>query len=379
MKSTLIACCIAAGALAGCSSLPSAGPMTGQVLQQATEQPRHFDLVEIDQRVVAALSAQPSTGLLDRFEAYGKPPSGTIGRGDKVAVSIWRMRMTAADPAGEMAEPVVLPVQTVGADGGISVPYAGRIPAAGYTPVQVQTEIDRRLAERVVQPRAVVTVTQSVSNSVTVVGEHVTGARVPLSLDGDRLLDIIAATGGAKSPIYQTSVRLSRDGQGITIPMSTLIANPKADIYAWPGDVISVVDIPKKFMSFGATFDNKLVPFGAARLNLAEAIVKAGGLLDLRADPKGVFVFRFEPPAVVKALGVPDLASRPGGDTPVVYRLNLNQVDGYFLAQRFAIADGDIVYVADARLTELQKFFSLIGTITAPVTGGLVVYRSVGH
>ena len=43
------------------------------------------------------------------------------------------------------------------------------------------------------------------------------------------------------------------------------------------------------------------VTFGAEKVTLAEALAKAGGLLDLRADPAGVFLFRFEPAAVVGA------------------------------------------------------------------------------
>ena len=36
-------------------------------------------------------------------------------------------------------------------------------------------------------------------------------------------------------------------------------------------------------------------PFEAERLTLAQALSKAGGLLDSRSDPRGVFVFRYEP------------------------------------------------------------------------------------
>ena len=91
-----------------------------------------------------------------------------------------------------------------------------------------------------IQLAAIVTVTKSLSNSVTVAGEIVTGARIQLSVRGDRLLDVIAAAGGAKSPVYETFVRLSRGGITATIPMERLVSNPAENIYAQPGDVLAL-------------------------------------------------------------------------------------------------------------------------------------------
>ena len=87
---------------------------------------------------------------------------------------------------------------------------------------------------------------------------------------------------------------------------------------------------------------------------------------------------RFERPAVVGALGVPDLANEPGGNSPVLYHLNLRQINGYFLAERFAVQNNDLIYVANASMTDLQKFFTLVGTITGPVIAGTVVTRGSG-
>jgi len=205
----------------------------------------------------------------------------------------------------------------------------------------------------------------------------VAGARVPLSINGDRLLDLIALAGGAKSPVYETFVRLSRNGVTATIPMEQLVSEPPENIYAWPGDVLTLVRIPQTFSVFGATGQNMQVTFGAEKITLAEALAKAGGLQDLRADPAGVFLFRFEPPAVVGALKASALATGPGGSSPVVYRLDLSDANSYFFAQRFPVEDKDVIYVANARLNELQKFFTLLNTITGPVITGIVVKGSV--
>ena len=119
------------------------------------------------------------------------------------------------------------------------------------------------------------------------------------------------------------------------------------------------------------------VPFTAERMTLVEALAKSGGLQDVRSDPAGVFLFRFEPPKVVGALGRPQLSSGPEGSSPVVYRLDLSDAKSYFLAQRFPIQDKDIIYVANAELNELQKFFGLLNTVTGPVITGIVVKGSL--
>jgi len=338
-------------------------------------------MVEIDPRVISVLASQPRTDLLDGLERDGKPPRPTVAIGDMVAVSIWQAGSGPAfltpvvipgstNPATGGAQNVVIPDQVVAADGAISVPYAGRVRVAGLTPLQVQNTIEQRLAEQVIRPQAIFTVAKTVSNSVTVSGEDIGGERVPLSAGGDRLLDVIASAGGSKSPFYDTSILLSRNGRTTTIPMTTLVSDPHDNIYAWPGDVITIERTPKTFLVFGATSTNNQVPFGAPRLDLAQAIAKAGGLLDQRADPEGVFLFRFESPAVVNALGVPHLANQPAGETPVLYHLNLRQVDGYFLADGFPIKNNDLIYVANASLTQVQKFFATIGAITAPALAG---------
>src|SRR5260370_13854146 len=174
--------------------------------------------------------------------------------------------------------PTTIQDQEVGADGAISVPYAGRVPAAGRLPTEVQQGIEARLAEKALGPQVLVIVKKSAANAVTVLltesgevrsvgfGETsienlignlsnpvglpaavatgpgvspnpiqaapAAGARVPLSPGGDRLLQIIAAAGGAKAPVHETFVRLSRGGATATIPLEQLVSEPADDLHA---------------------------------------------------------------------------------------------------------------------------------------------------
>ncbi|HEX5455071.1 MAG TPA: polysaccharide biosynthesis/export family protein, partial [Stellaceae bacterium] len=275
-----------------------------------------------------------------------------------------------------------IPDQFVGADGAITIPYAGRLPVAGRTPSEVERAIEQRLGPKALEPQALVVVKRSAANSVSVAGEIVAGKRIRLSPGGDRLMQVIAAAGGAKAPVDETFVRLSRDGVTATVPLSTLVADPDQDIFVEPGDVLTVVRQPKTFSVFGAAARsaagiNSTISFLNDRLSLSEALARAGGLLDDRADASAVFLFRYEPESVVRALGQPIASGARDGMSPVAYRLDLKDAKSYLLAKRFPVRDKDIIFVANAETASLYYFFQALSQITGPVTNTLAVCSAV--
>ena len=270
-----------------------------------------------------------------------------------------------------------IPDQQVGADGAISIPYAGRLKVAGRTPSEVEQAIEERLGPKALDPQALVVVKRSAANAVSVAGEVIGGKRVELSAGGDRLLQVIAAAGGAKAPVHDTFVRLSRGGVTATVPLATLVSDPQQDIFAEPGDVVTLVRRPQTFSVFGATGKNAAITFTSDRLSLSEALAKAGGLLDERADPEAVFLFRDEPVAIVRALGQPIASGAPDGLSPVVYRLDLRQAGSYLLARQFPVHDKDIIFVADAKSHRLYRFFQALSLITGPAVSGVTVCQTV--
>jgi polysaccharide biosynthesis/export protein len=420
--------------LGGCSLLPNAGPMASEVVEQVQAGGEIlFDVVEVDRRVVSTLLAQPAESFKARFAKTGEPPELKIAIGDVVSITIWESalgglfsdspppdtsftgprstteplapesrpragepseggRPRARQPPGAVSpstetpgigslagaggrQAATIPDQQVGADGAISVPYAGRIPVAGRSPAEVQQTIEERLAQKALEPQVLVIVNRSAANAVTVAGEMVAGARVPLSPGGASLLQVIAAAGGAHAPVHETFVRLSRGGVTATIPLQRLVSDPAEDIYAEPGDVLTLVRIPQTFSVFGATGRNAAITFEAEKITLSEALGKSQGLRDDLANPRGVFLFRYEPVAIVRALDQPIASVARDGTSPVVYRFDLADADSYFLAKQFPVRDKDIIFVADAGAAQLQKMFTLIATVTGPVITGVLTCR----
>ena len=121
---------------------------------------------------------------------------------------------------------------------------------------------------------------------------------------------LIALAGGAKSPVYETFVRLTRDVVTVTIPMEALV-EPRRKYLRVAWGRADFGSPPANLFCVRSDGPNTQVSFNAEKVTLAEALAKAGGLQDLRADPAGVFLFRFEPPDVVDALKARALAPGP--------------------------------------------------------------------
>ncbi len=297
-------------AVAGCSTFAGAGPSATDVVNEAgTGDTPSYEVVDINSFVIETLRHRGPNSFLAHFGDYRPAVEPSIGIGDTVAVTIWE-----AGAGGLFSAPLVtgqfspgsksatIPDQVVGRDGAITVPYAGRIQVAGRTTRAVQTILENALQGKAIQPQVLVNVTHSVSNTVTVTGEVANGARVPLSVKGDRVMEVIAAAGGIRAPVNETYVQLSRGDMTERVAMTRVSSDPKENIYMRANDVLTLIRDPQTFIVYGATGRNAEIPFDAEGISLSQALAKAGGLLDSRSDPAGIFIFRYEPEDVVRAL-----------------------------------------------------------------------------
>src|SRR3977135_4125571 len=191
-------------------------------------------------------------GTVDRtaFLATDYRPSVAprVGIGDTVAVRIWEAGAgglfsapLVADRFSTGSKSATIPDQVVGRDGAITVPYAGRIPVAGRTTRDVQTIVEHALQGKAIHPQVLVNGVQSVENTVTVTGEVAKGDRVPLSVKGDRVLDVIAAAGGIRAPVNETYVQLSRGDVTERVAMTRVTSDPKENIYMRANDVLTLI------------------------------------------------------------------------------------------------------------------------------------------
>ena len=372
----------AAAFLSGCGSLPAVGPTTSDVLDRGlVAETRRYEVVDVSGAVTSLLAMRAPDSLLSRFGDYRPPVESRIGVGDSVSVTVWEAAAGGLFSAPLLSErfstgskSATLPEQAVGRDGSISVPYGGRVRVVGQSVAEVQHSIEKALEGKAIQPQVLVNVVRPVSHSVTVTGEVAQGARVPLSVRGDRLMDVIAAAGGLRAPVNETFVQLSRGSRTARVALARVVRDPRENIFLRPDDVVTLVREPQTFVAYGATGRNAEIPFDADGIMLSQAIAKAGGLLDQRADPTGVFILRYEPHAVARTLTPGSPLLQEGAPVPMVYRLNLRDPNGLFLAQKFPIFARDTIYVSNAPFTEAEKAFYALGLLTGPMGTAATLY-----
>jgi polysaccharide export outer membrane protein len=373
-----MACACGSVLLIGCAG---SGPRGRELLVAGNSNDSMFAVVPINAQSIEVVSAWHRPSLSAVFGDYRRANVQRVHVGDAIQINIWEtgsggiFSASQIDRSSSTSRPSLIPEQTVAADGTINVPYAGLIKVAGLTTREIENQIVRRLEGRAAQPQAMVTLTRNLSNSVTVTGDVTTGARVPLNGGGDRVLDVIAAAGGIKAPVSETFVLLARNGQTLNVPLQTLLANSRENVYLRPGDVVTVVRAPQSFTAIGATGRQAHVGFDAGGITLEEALGKAGGLLDERADPRGVFVLRYEPSALVSRLPNVRQYLLGGSSVPVVYQIDISNAESLFYARRFAMRDKDILYVSNAPLSEIEKVLRVLGTLTAPAVSAYTVSK----
>jgi polysaccharide export outer membrane protein len=375
-----LALILAACALTACSHLPESGPPTQAVLNGAKAPPGlNYYLVPVSPQVLSIINERRGRELAHVFADGHPAPMQAIGVGDTISVTIWensglfgvaqtigkKTDLGAVSQTPSDSTAVTLPSQVVGQSGDINIPFAGRIPAAGLTPAQVEREILTAIKGNTIAPQVLVTVTENGSNFVTVTGDVNHPGRVPLSIGGTRLLDAVAVAGGATAQTSDIAVQLTREGVTRRVRLDTVVREPTEDIYLRTGDLVYLVKEPQSAVILGATEKNAEVSFGKSGMSLAEVVGNAGGLSDSRADPYGVFVFRYEPVSLVRSLGPETIEPDPNDQVPVVYEINMKSPVGYFVAQSFAIHDQDLVYVANTESVQLSKLADLVHEFTA--------------
>lgn len=383
-KPALMAVALALGA---CSTNPGAGPLTDDVLNQTqTANAPAYELIPINPATVKILHTHEPKGLAGAFTDKRPPASIVFGIGDVVAVTIFEAAAGGLFiPAEAGVRPgnfVTIPDQTVDNDGFITVPYAGQVKADGLTAVQIQRAIVDKIANRAIEPQVVVSMSQQRTQLISVQGEVNQPVRFPASAAGakDRVLDAITRAGGIKGQGFETWVMLERQGKRATVPFENMVMAPENNIYVRPNDSIYIYREQQKFIALGATGTAANITgagqefnFDAWRINLAEAVGKAGGLVDSLADPGAVFLYRAEPREVAAELGV-DVSKYTSETIPVIFNVNFRDPGGFFLATKVMMKNQDIIYISNSRNVEVTKFLSylrvIIGTANDTVALG---------
>jgi polysaccharide export outer membrane protein len=376
--------------LAGCG-LPTAAPTPRQLEQVSKDPDWNVYFVRVSGAVIKELGTYQPRGFPDSFRSLRYKPTGALNPGDIIGISIYESgggpQLFSAAPSpmqlpgvgGTPPPPpaTTIPSQTIEADGRINVPFAGRVRVAGKTQSEAAEAIAAVLGTQTAKPQVVVALIRSVASAVSVGGEVNQAGQVLLTLRGEKLLDVIAQAGGPKFPATDVDARIMRGTAVASLPLQQVISSAIDNVVMQPNDTVVLVRNPKTFVVLGASPKVSQYNFETERVSLAEAVARAGGAVETTGNMAGIYLFRNEPSGLARNVFQSDpnavdrtyisaneerLLAEP--ETRVMYRFDLTQAGGFFLAQNMAVRDKDIILVSNAPVTEMQKFFQVIRGIT---------------
>ncbi|MBP1848734.1 polysaccharide export outer membrane protein [Rhizobium halophytocola] len=361
--------------------MPTSGPSSDAIVKQASitvsnDQKKtgiDYVLIDISKSILPYFKSEISSSLSGGFGGgRGAAPAIPLGIGDTVQVSIFEAQagglFIPAEAGSRPGNYITLPSQQIDSSGMISVPYAGNVRAGGRSKEAVEQQIEDLLANRAIEPQVVITVTDSRSSQVAVLGDVNAPQKVSVTAAGERVLDVISTAGGISSPSIETTVTLQRRGRTATVPYDKLVKTPAENIYVAPGDIVNIDRERRTYLAFGAAGTNGRFDFEESNLTLAEALAKVGGVLDDRGDPAEVVLYRMVDRHTLDKLAI-DTSGLAGDEIPVIFRANLRDPGTFFAVKQFAMQDKDLIYVSNAKSIELVKFLSIVNSVTSTASG----------
>lgn len=358
----------AALSLSACASLPTSGPTVHQIVKDSrsgrTVVP--FTLVPIDADALRTAPLPIDPGIAKIAALAGDPGperADMIRPGDTLNIAVFEVGISLFGGAGAPATGPMARTPTAAAqnltvevreNGFITLPYVGTAMAAGAYPEELAAVIRRHLKPYSENPEVSVNIAASVKNVVYLSGAVARSGRYRLTAAHEHLLDALALAGGSAIDPNEVEVRLQRGRIEIAAPLNRINPGDPADLAIHPGDRIQFVRVRPSYTVFGASDKIGQVFFEAREVSLAEAVARAAGPSDFRANPRGVFLCRYE-------------TGPDGQPKPVVYQLNMMTTDAYFLAQKFPMRDKDVILFANSSGTMTQKLVGLLSNLFTPV------------
>ena len=326
-------------------------PWTGHLKAQSSSDEQSLKLHTrmitpqlLDELRIVEPKAQVSGELQAQMDQY----SYTIGVGDVLNIIVWdhpELTIPAGQfrSAGESGS-VVHP------DGTIFYPYIGSVSVAGKLVGEARTLIATKLANYIESPQVEVSVAAFRSQRVFVTGAVAQPSILPITNIPLTLLDAVNASGGLGVEADWRSVVLTTDGKNGP-------AHTAVDLYALyqKGDMSQnillnhndIIHVPRsdalKVFVMGDVVKPQTQRIDRSGLTLAEAISNVGGIDEVSADARGIFVLR---------------VSEREDRLADVFQLDASDGGMIILSTQFELQPLDVVYVTSAPLARWNKIVS---------------------
>ncbi|TVU70803.1 polysaccharide export protein Wza [Cobetia crustatorum] len=282
-----------------------------------------------------------------------------VGGGDVLDINL-STPLDLAQEAGVQRQTVEALTYTVQPDGTLFYPYVGRINVKNKTVDEVRAALVKGLSRYITEPQVNISVAQFRSQRVYLSGAVTEPGFVPVTDVPLTLIDAISASGGVTTLANTHNITLTRNGKQERLSLYQLLqeGDMRQNRLLKDGDVINVpVAEDQNVFVLGQVLKPGNMPVGNERLSLTDALSRAGGVDEERADPSGIFVVRENAPDSDK------LAT--------VFILDISDATSLMLGARFPLQPRDVVYVTAAPVSRWNRVLSqLLPSVTS--TGAFV-------
>ncbi|PMR69365.1 polysaccharide export protein Wza [Halomonas heilongjiangensis] len=329
----------------------------------------HINENRLDESLDSRVDIEPITpelvGRMRIVEPHARPTSPPLrqevqdyeyrlGPGDVVSVIVYdHPELTI--PAGS-DRPAEEAGNRIRPDGSMFYPYVGRVRVTGMTLEELRGLITRRLSSVITDPQVEVGVAAFRSQKVYISGAVESPGTLPITIVPLTVLDAISQASGASSAADWHNVLLYRDGREERLSLYALLrqGDHSQNRLLRDGDVLHVPTAENQnVVVLGQVRRPGAIPLGNERITLTDALARAGGVNESRAQPSGIFVVRGNTPDSEK------LAT--------VYQLDISDATRLMLGTRFPLEPQDVVYVTSAPLARWNNVISLLlPSVTLP-------------
>lgn len=345
-------------ALSACA-LPRGAALQTEVLTQAESDNPTFQVVRVTRDKTPSLAEWPATGWHGHYHWFGSdhgPDSSVIQTGDILTIVIWDNQENSLI-SGVDSKLTELPPMEVSSTGKIYMPYVGEVSVRGLTQPAARKRLQNSLGEISPSAQVQLSVEPGRNNSIDMVSGVNTPGRYPLENRNTKILTAVALGGGISPNLRHPLVRLQRRGKTYETRADALLADAKRNVRLRGGDQIAIVEDDRTFNVLGAAKTESVIYFEKEDMSAMEALSAMGGILDDRADPKGILILR--------EYEAEDLT--PGPDGPdmqqVVFTIDLTSADGLFAARQFEINPQDTLLATESPITSARTILGLFGTV----------------
>ena len=336
--------------LGACANLEPGMRLNAQVAPQAAQQPAPTILPITPSLLQSQKTAKAQQPLPPIDLLVGPVRPYVIGNGDLLSILVWdhpELNIAAAGAQALSSSGAQSPAAFVVDQGGmVQFPYVGAIKLAGLTELEARNVLADRLIKSIKKPDITLRVLAFRSKKIYIDGEVKNPGNQAIDDVPMTLLEAVTRAGGFIPTSDQSNIVVTRGGVQYPVNLPLLVrrgVDPSA-VMLHSGDLVRVRSRDEnKVYVLGEVNAPKALPMNNGKLTLAEALGEAGGINQLSAAARQVYVIR-----------------NAGAADPLVFLLDAGSPVALALADNFELDARDVVFIDASGLSRFNRVISLI-------------------